>query len=224
MGPIKVVIADDHTLFREGLKRILSLEKDILVVGEASNGEDAVKVTERMRPDILLLDLKMPKGDAVQQLWRVAEKSPSTKVMILTAYAEKEHLLETAKARARAYILKGVSAPTLVEAIKKVHAGEIWVDRELPVDVDFQRIASTQPFDAGPPANQTLQSLTKRELQILGLVAEGLTNEEIGKKVFISEKTVKTHLANIFDKLQVHNRFKAALLVLRGPTRPEAHR
>lgn len=224
MEPIKVVIADDHTLFREGLKRILSLEKDILVVGEAANGEDAVKLTERMRPDILLLDLKMPKGDAIQQLWRVAENSPATKVMILTAYAEKEHLLETARARARGYVLKGVSAPTLVEAIKKVHAGEIWVDRELPAGVEFERIAGSHAFDAGPPANETLQSLTKRELQILDLVAEGLTNEEIGKKVFISEKTVKTHLANIFDKLQVHNRFKAALLVIRGPARPEARR
>jgi two-component system, NarL family, response regulator DegU len=224
VGPIKLVIADDHALFREGLRRIFSMEKDILVVGEASSGDEAVSIVERMRPDILLLDLKMPKGDALQSLARINAKSPATKVMILTAYSETENVLDTAKAHARGYILKGVSSPTLLQAIRKVHAGEIWVDRELPASVDFQRIASGQSLDAGPPANETLQSLTKRELEILHLVAEGLSNDEIAKKIFISEKTVKTHLTNIFDKLQVHNRFKAALLIMHQPTAPTAFR
>lgn len=224
MGPIKLVIADDHALFREGLRRIFSMEKDILVVGEASSGDEAVSVVERMRPDILLLDLKMPKGDSLQSLAKINAKSPATKVMILTAYSETENVLDTAKGHARGYILKGVSSPTLLQAIRKVHAGEIWVDRELPAGVDFQRIASGQSLDAGAPANETLQSLTKRELEILHLVAEGLSNDEIAKRIFISEKTVKTHLTNIFDKLQVHNRFKAALLVMHQPTAPAAYR
>jgi DNA-binding NarL/FixJ family response regulator len=224
MVPIRVAIADDHALFREGLRRILSLEKHILVVGEASNGEEALALVDRTRPDILLLDLKMPKTDAMQQLLKIRETSPSTKVMILTAYAEEGNLIDTAKARARGYVLKGVSSPTLMQAIEKVHAGEIWVDRELPARAEFERIASAQNFDPGPPANETLQSLTKRELEILRLVAEGLTNEEIGKKVFISERTVKTHLVNIFDKLQVNNRFKAALFIMQQPTRPPDHR
>ncbi len=224
MAPIKVVIADDHTLFREGLKRILSLEKDILVVGDVASGEEAVKIVEKTRPDILLLDLKMPKGDALPSLLKIAEKNPATKVMILTAHSEGENVLETARGRARGYVLKGVSTPTLLEAIKKVYLGDIWVDPELPGGVDFTRVAQGQAFDPGPPANETLQSLTKRELEILNLVAEGLTNDEIGKKVFISEKTVKTHLANIFDKLQVNNRFKAALLVMKQPSGPSAHR
>jgi two-component system, NarL family, response regulator DegU len=224
MLPIKVVIADDHALFREGLRRILSMERDILVVGEASNNDEAVSVVERMRPDILLLDLKMPKGDAIQSLVKIAENSPTTKVMILTAYSEQENLLNTAKGHARGYVLKGVSSPTLLEAIRKVHAGDIWVDRELPAGVDFERIARGQSFDPGPPANESLQSLTKREREILQLVAEGFSNDEIGKKIFISEKTVKTHLTNIFDKLQVHNRFKAALLVMGRPTTPTAQR
>ena len=224
MAPIKVVIVDDHALFREGLKRILSLEKDMLVVGEAASGEEAISVVERTRPDILLLDLKMPKGDALPSLARIVEKTPTTKIMILTAYAEDSSLMETARGRAHAYVLKGVSTPTLLEAMKKVHRGEIWVDPELAGRFNSAPAVAGHSFEPGPPANETLQSLTKRELEILRLVAQGLTNEEIGRKVFISEKTVKTHLANIFDKLQVNNRFKAALLVMRTPSGPSAQR
>lgn len=224
MKPIKVVVADDHALFREGLKRVLSLEKDILVVGEAASGAEAVQVCARMQPDILLLDLKMPSGGAVEPLLRVAEKSPATKVMMLTAYSAKDDMLSTAKSRARAYVLKGIEVPTLIEAIKKVNAGEIWVDPDLPSGDEFLRIAGDLSSDFEAPANETLESLTRRELEILQLVAEGLSNEEIGKKLFISPKTVKTHLGNIFDKLQVNNRFKAALWVLPSSLRPSAPR
>ncbi len=215
MGAIKVVIADDHALFREGLRRLLSLEKEILVVGEASDAGETVATVEQMRPDILLLDLKLQKENAIESLFEIAKKSPATKVVILTAYSEQENLIDSAKGHARGYVLKGVSAPTLLQAIKKVHAGEIWVDRDSPGAVDFERIATSLSLEAAAPANETLQSLTKRELEILHLVAEGLSNEQISKKVFISQKTVKTHLSNIFDKLRVNNRFKAALMVMR---------
>jgi len=214
MNPIKVVIADDHVLFREGLKRILSLERDILVIGEAANCAEAVEATARLRPDVLLMDLKMPAGDAVESLVKIGDKSPATKVIILTAHSEDESVVNTAKNRARGYVLKGISVPTLIAAIKKVNGGEIWVDPELPAGVDFERIASGLTLEGDAPANETLNGLTKRELEILQLVAEGLSNEEIGKRVFISKKTVKTHLTNIFDKLQVNNRFKAALWVM----------
>ena len=216
MNPIRVVIADDHALFRQGLKRLLSSEDSIAVVGEASNDKQAVQVVARLRPDILILDLKMPSGNAVETLQEIAEKSPATKVIILSAFSEKENLVDTAKAHARGYVLKGVSTPTLIDALKKVNAGEIWVDKELPGAADFERITRNESFDIGPPANETLNTLTKRELEILRLVAEGLSNDEIGKKIFISRKTVKTHLRNIFDKLQVHNRFKAALWLMPG--------
>ena len=214
MNPIRVVIADDHTLFREGLKRLLESEKSIQVIGEASDNREAVQVVARMRPDILILDLKMPSGDAVTTLDEIATESPATKVVILTAFSEEENVLRTAKGRARGYVLKGVSTATLIEALNKVNAGEIWVDQELPARADFQRLTTSQSVDFVPPANETLQALTKRELEIVRLVAEGLSNEEIGKKIFISPKTVKTHLSNIFDKLKVHNRFKAALLIM----------
>jgi RNA polymerase sigma factor (sigma-70 family) len=218
MVPIKVVIADDHTLFREGIRRILSLEKDILVVGEASRGDEVTKLVERTRADILLLDLKMPKGDLVQTLLEVNEHNPATKIIVLTAYSEDENILNAAKGGARGYLLKGVDFPTLLQAIKAVHAGGLWIDKEMPSAEAFQEIAHGQ-VNAAPNVkyDDTLDSLTKREREILRLVAEGLTNEEIGKKIFISEKTVKTHLTNIFDKLKVNNRFKAALMIMGQP-------
>jgi two-component system, NarL family, response regulator DegU len=215
MMPIKVVVADDHTLFREGIKKVLSLEKDILVVGEAARGDEVIKTVERSKPDVLLLDLRMPKGDVVQTLLDVKERSPATKVMILTAYAEDESIMNAAKGGARGYLLKGAEFSTLLQAIKKVHGGGLWIDKDIPAADIFEEIAADQmePF-MGVPRDEAVESLTRRELEILRLVAEGMTNDEIGKKIFISEKTVKTHLTNIFDKLKVNNRFKAALMIM----------
>lgn len=215
MAPIKVIIADDHALFREGLKRILSLEKDILVVGEASRGDEVGRVVERAKPDVLLLDLKMPKGDVVQTLLDVSEKNPSTRVLILTAFSEDENILNAAKGGAKGYLLKGVSSSVLLQAIKTLYNGGLWVDKELSSADAFEEIAQSQAVrEKSEPVNDALKNLTKREMEILRLVAEGLTNEEIGKKIYISEKTVKTHLTNIFDKLKVNNRFKAALMIM----------
>ena len=219
MTPIKVVIADDHALFRDGLRKILSLEKDILVVGEASNGDEVAKVIERTHPDILLLDLKMPKGDVVQNLLDVGARSPSTKVMILTAFSDEENVLNAAKGGAKGYVPKGVPSATLLQAIKVVHNGSLWIDKEISTWETFEEIVQGQmgSREAAPQMDESIKALTKREMEILRLVAEGLTNEEIGKKIFISEKTVKTHLTNIFDKLKVNNRFKAALMLMGHP-------
>ena len=215
MVPIKVVVADDHTLFRDGVKKILSMEKDILVVGEAARGDEVVRAVERSKPDVLLLDLRMPKGDVVQTLLDVKERNPATKVMILTAFAEDESVLNAAKGGARGYLLKGADFATLLQAIKKVHSGGLWIDKELPAADTFEEIALGQiEHVMAPQHDEAVESLTRRELEILRLVAEGMTNEEIGKKIFISEKTVKTHLTNIFDKLKVNNRFKAALMIM----------
>jgi two-component system, NarL family, response regulator DegU len=219
MSPIKVVIADDHALFREGLKRILSLERDVLVVGEVARGDEVAKVVERAKPDVLLLDLKMPRADVVQTLLDVNECSRTTKVIILTAFSEDENILNAAKGGAAGYVMKGVSSPALLEAIKTVHAGGVWIDKETPSAEAFEEIVQAQQGGAAAePISEPLKNLTKREQEILRLVAEGLTNEEIGKRIFISEKTVKTHLTNIFDKLKVNNRFKAALLIMNRPS------
>ena len=219
MVPTKVVIADDHTLFREGIKKMLALEKDILVVGEASRGDEVAKLVERAKADVLLLDLKMPKGDIVQTLLEVRDLNPATKVIVLTAFSDDENILNAAKGGARGYVLKGTDFPTLLRAIKAVQGGGLWIDKELPAAELFEEIAQGQLGDGGDvrQSDETIETLTRRELEILRLVAEGLTNEEIGKKIFISEKTVKTHLTNIFDKLKVNNRFKAALLIMGHP-------
>ena len=216
MLPIKVVIADDHALFRDGLRKILSMEKDILVVGEAANGDEVAKVVERTKPDVLLLDLKMPKGDVVQNLLDVGARSPTTRVMILTAFADEENVLNAAKGGAKGYVPKGVPSATLIQAIKIVQGGNHWIDKEIPSWETFEEIVRDQSefHEATPRMDESIKALTKREMEILKLVAEGLTNEEIGKKIFISEKTVKTHLTNIFDKLKVNNRFKAALMLM----------
>lgn len=219
MTPIKVVIADDHALFRDGLKKILSLEKDILVVGEAANGDEISRVVDRTKPDILLLDVKMPKGDVVQSLLDVAARNPATRVVVLTAYSEEENVLNAAKGGAKGYVPKGVPSASLLQAIKVVHNGGCWIDKEIPSWETFEEIVQTQSDSPEPsrPFDESIKTLTKREMEILRLVAEGLTNEEIGKKIFISEKTVKTHLTNIFDKLKVNNRFKAALMLMGQP-------
>lgn len=141
MSSIRVVIADDHTLFREGLKWIFSLEKDVTVVGEASKGDEVVKVVENTHPDVLLLDLKMPGAEAAEILRQVSEKKPATKVLVLTAFSEVENILNVAKGGARGYVLKGVDSATLLQAIKTVHDGGVWVDREIPAADDFEKIA-----------------------------------------------------------------------------------
>jgi RNA polymerase sigma factor (sigma-70 family) len=219
MLPIKVVIADDHALFRDGLRKILSMERDILVVGEAANGDEVARVIERAKPDVLLLDLKMPKGDVVQNLLDVGARNPATRVMILTAFSDEENVLNAAKGGAKGYVPKGVPSATLLQAIKVVYAGGCWIDKEIPAWEAFLEIAQDQSGAKEPRAqvDDSIKALTKREMEILRLVAEGLTNEEIGKKIFISEKTVKTHLTNIFDKLKVNNRFKAALMLMGHP-------
>jgi RNA polymerase sigma factor (sigma-70 family) len=158
----------------------------------------------------------MPKGDVVQNLLEVGAKYPSTRVIILTAFSEEESVLNAAKGGAKGFVPKGVPSTTLLQAIKAVHQGASWTDKEIPSWETFEEIAHGQSLAREAPTqfDESIRSLTKREMEILRLVAEGLTNEEIGKKIFISEKTVKTHLTNIFDKLKVNNRFKAALMLM----------
>lgn len=141
MPPIKLVTADDHALFREGLKRILSFEQDVAVVGEASSGDEVVGIVQGSKPDVLLLDLKMPKADVLQTLRKVSEKNPSTKVLVLTAFAEEGNVINVAKSGARGLVLKGVDSSTLLKAIKTVRAGDVWVGNGVPAAETFMKIA-----------------------------------------------------------------------------------
>src|ERR1700745_190955 len=161
------------------MRRILALEKDMLVVGEASRGDEVTKVIERTRPDVLLLDLKMPRGDVVQTLLEVHEKNPATKVLVLTAYSEDENILNAAKGGARGYVLKGIDFPTLLQAIKTIHRGGLGIDKDIPAADAFEESAQGKLNETSDTkSDEALESLTRREKEILKLVAEGLTNEE----------------------------------------------
>jgi DNA-binding NarL/FixJ family response regulator len=172
----------------------------------------------------LLLDVEMPGRDAIQMLLQVREDHPETRTVILTAYEDGDRILDTAKAGARGYLLKDVTPETLFQAVRTVHGGGVWIDPKLPRAGDFVAIAAQS--HAEPPGEEAdgIQSLTRRELEVLTLLAEGFSNEEIAARMFISERTVRAHVTGIFAKLKVNNRVKAALAILKGgaPSPPPA--
>ena len=213
--PIRLVLADDHTLFREGLKRILAQEPDLLVTAEASRGEEVEPAVAKGRGEVLLLDLRMPGGKAIQTLLQVKEGHPDTRTMILTAHEDADSIVDTAKAGARGYVLKDVAPETLFQAVRTIHGGGVWIDKKLPRAGDFAAIAAQSNAEPAGEEQDGIQSLTRRELEVLKLVAEGLSNEEIAARTFISGRTVKAHITNIFAKLKVNNRVKAALAIIR---------
>lgn len=220
MASIKLVLADDHTLFREGLKRLLVRQKDLLVTAEAERAEEVVPAVAKGQADVLLLDLRMPGGEAVQTLLRLRQESRDTRCLILTAYEDPDSIVDTAKAGARGYMLKDAAPETLFRAIRAIHEGGLWIDEKLPHAAEFIAIAAAQT-DAEPPPDEApgLKGLTRRELEVLTLLAEGCSNDEIANQAFISERTVRAHVTAIFAKLKVDNRVKAALALLRrgGP-------
>jgi RNA polymerase sigma factor (sigma-70 family) len=205
---IHVVIADDHTLFREGLAGIISGADDFEVVGQAGTMQDAVQLARDLLPDIILLDIDMP-GDGLEAARIVAEECPVTRIVILTSSEEDDHLISALKIGARAYVLKGVAARELLRILRAVSAGESYVPPMLAASLLLEmREAQSQQKQATSP----LDELTPREREILEGLAAGLSNKEIGEKLFLSEKTVKHYMTNILQKLQVRNRVEAALL------------
>lgn len=216
LRPIRVVLAEDHTLFREGLKRLLAQEQDFLVTAEAARADEVESAVAEGDAEVLLLDLKMPGGAAVRTLLRLRKEHPNIKILILTAYADADSIMDTAKAGARGYLLKDVDPETLFQALRTVSRGGVWIDPVLPRADDFVTIAARGDHDPSAHDADALKSLTRREMEVLRLVAEGLSNEEIAAVTFISERTVKAHVTNIFNKLQVNNRVKAALVLIRG--------
>jgi RNA polymerase sigma factor (sigma-70 family) len=205
---IHVVIADDHTLFREGLAGIIAGAEDFEVVGQAGTMEEAVRLARDLLPDIILLDIDMP-GGGLEAARIVAEECPVTRIIILTSSEEDDHLIGALKIGARAYILKGVAARELIRILLAVWAGESYVPPMLAASLLLEmREAHSQQKQVASP----LDELTAREREILESLAAGLSNKEIGEKLFLSEKTVKHYMTNILQKLQVRNRVEAALL------------
>ena len=224
MELIKVAIADGNTLLREGLKRVLAAEGDLCVVGETGDEDEVVHVVEQTSPDVLLLDLDVLKRKTVQILLELKKKNVPTKVLILCSLPDQESILDTAKAGARGYVvLAGVHPSTIIHAIRKVHGGETSVDRQLSCSERFAEFAGPKSAnDVNEAEDDVTALLSKRELEVISLVANGLTNEDISKKLLVSEQTVKIHLNHIFQKLGVKNRTQAALLHARHQFRLSA--
>lgn len=209
MDPIKVLIADDHALFREGLRMLLTQESEIQIVGEATQGDEALSMAEALEPDILLLDIRMPKVDGLTVLPKIREKSPRTKVLILSAFFDDDLIIEAMQNGAKGYLLKEATYKDLIKAIYATHAGELWAERKVLTQLLeslFQKVN-----DLHVPISEIRENLTEREQEIVKWVIHGMTNKEIATQLGISDKTVKTHLSNIFSKLKVSRRLELLL-------------
>jgi len=206
---IRILVADDHLIFREGLRKLLDSEDGLTIVGEAANGNDCVKLIAKLKPDILLLDLRMPDKDGLAVLEEVNFDSLPTRVIVLTAAEDDRDVVRAMRLGARGIVLKQSASDLLVKSIYKVYGGEIWLDNHMTAEV---MKAFTKSADSGPRREKPL--LSDREKEIVQLVAQGYRNKEIGEKLFISEQTVKNHLHNIFDKLGVSDRLELALYAI----------
>ena len=215
---IRVLIVDDHAMVRQGLRTFLELhdnpaELPIEVVGEAVNGIEAVDLANRMQPDIVLLDLVMPKMDGIQATARILECSPNSRVMILTSFGEENKVVPAIQAGAHGYLLKDIAPDQLSQSIRNAHRGEV----QLHPNAAQQLMSVIAQKEAVESRSSRLETapLTEREGEILGLIARGMSNREIAEKVFISEKTVKTHVSNILSKLHLDDRTQAAIYALK---------
>jgi two-component system, NarL family, nitrate/nitrite response regulator NarL len=216
--PVRIVIADDHPIFRDGLRRLLEAEPDLKVMGEASDGAEAVKLARQLKPDILLLDLAMPKHPGLEALRDLSTgtgaggSSTPVRVILLTAAAEKGQIVEALQLGARGVVLKDSATQLLLKAIHTVMSGEYWVGRESVSNlVQYLRTLMQSSSDE---ARQRKFGLTPRELEIVSAVVAGYSNKEIAEYFKISEDTVKHHLSNIFDKLGVSTRLELALFAV----------
>jgi len=206
---IRILVADDHAIFRDGLRKLLEASDDTQIVGEASNGLECTKMLPKLKPDILLLDLRMPEKDGLAVLEEVNFETLPTRVIVLTAAEDDRDVVRAMRLGARGVVLKQSASDLLLKSIHKVYDGEIWLDNRMTAEVidAFKKSA-----EAGMRREKPL--LSDREKEIVQLVAQGFRNREIGEKLFISEQTVKNHLHNIFDKLGVSDRLELALYAI----------
>ncbi len=207
-GPIRVVIADSHQLFRAGLGLLLSSEEGIALVGEAADGLETIEVVSTLQPDVVLLDITMPGIDGVGIIRPIKQQSPATKPLMLTAARDEGLILKALRAGAKGYLSKDTTVSHLTKAIQAVHEGELWVDRKLVARFVEQEVVA-ELRENGP--RRTQEALTTREDEILRLLASGGTNKDIGQALLISEKTVKCHVHSIFRKLNITRRLQAIL-------------
>ena len=204
---IRVLLVDDHQVVRRGLRTFLEVQDDIEVVGEAADGAEGVARAEQLRPDVVLMDVKMPGMDGVDALRRLRELDNPARVLIVTSFTEQRTVVPALRAGAAGYVYKDVDPDALAGAIRSVHAGHILLQPEVADALLSQEEANSAPGRAG--------SLTEREREVLGLIADGRSNREIARALVLSEKTVKTHVSNILMKLDLADRTQAALWAVR---------
>ena len=219
---IRVLIVDDHAMVRQGLRTFLELQDTatpaIEVAGEAANGLEAVTLAESLHPDIVLLDLMMPVMDGIQATAKILECSPNTRVIILTSFGEEDKVLPAIRAGAQGYLLKDIPPSELVQAVREAYLGKVQLHPEVAKKL-MQAAVSKDAPRSEHTAKPSEDGLTEREQEVLQLIADGRNNREIAEKLFISEKTVKTHVSNILSKLNLDDRTQAAIYALRrGPT------
>lgn len=212
MEPIRILLVDDHTLFRKGLVSLLSTQKDFVVVGEASNGHEAMDKAKEYMPDIILMDIWMPKCNGLDATKRIKEEMPYVKIVMLTVSDDDYTLFEAIKAGAQGYLLKNLEPQELFELIRGVIRGEAPISRSLAAKILDEFAKSSK---RGDNLNKVSPGLTPREKDVLQLLVEGASNKDIAKKLKITENTVKNHLRNIMEKLHLQNRVQLAVYALR---------
>jgi len=207
-NPIRVLIAEDHAIVRKGVRSLLSLEKDIQVIGEATNGREAIRLVSELKPDVILMDLVMPAMDGIQAIRMIKQDHPDARVLVLTSFATDDKIFPAIKAGALGYLLKDSDPAELVTAIRQVNAGEVSLHPIIARKV-------LQELNLAPKTPRTEQALTVRELEVLRMVASGKSNRQIAEALVISLGTVRAHLSSILEKLHVASRTQATLYALR---------
>lgn len=205
---IRVLIVDDHAIVRKGIRALLSTERDIQVIGEASDGAEAVRQAQALHPDVILMDLVMPKLDGIEATKQITAQQPGMRILVLTSFAADDKVFPAIKAGALGYLLKDTGPDTLVQAIHQVYRGEP------SLEPTIARKVLTE-LSTPPQKPQSPEPLTERELDILRLIAQGCSNKEIAEQLVITEMTVRTHVSNILGKLHLASRTQAALYALK---------
>jgi DNA-binding NarL/FixJ family response regulator len=211
MSSIRVLIADDHRIVRQGLRHVCELAGDLIVVGEAEDGQEAIKLARQLQPDVILMDINMPLLDGVQATQRIVEADLPVQVIILTMFRQDQYVFEAIKAGARGYLLKDVDEGDLVNAIRAVHRGDALINPSMAVKLldEFRRLSQMDD------STGDMEGLTQGEMEVLRLVAQGADNKAVGEQLALSERTVANRLSSIYEKLHVNNRTQATLVALR---------
>lgn len=214
-APYRVLVVDDHALFRRGLVSVLDDEEDINVVGEAGGGTEAVRLAAELRPDVVLMDVMMPGSSGIDACAEIRGAAPKTKFLMLTMSDEKSDLFDALKAGATGYLLKEIAVTDIARAVRSIAQGHSFINPAMATKLigEFAELAKQE---SAPPSRPAMPDLTPRETEVLKLLARSLNNREIGERLFITENTVKNHVRNILEKLQVHSRTEAAIYAVRA--------